>query len=99
MHRVALVGTGRMGALRAAFINRHPSLKLTAVLDVTKDKAQELAKLYPGCDAASITDFDHVLKHHQNQGLWIASSTHTHPILIQRAASLEGVKESLKTIY
>ncbi len=82
--RVALVGCGRMGAVRAKLLAEHPELQLAYLVDVRLEAAQQLAKtldlrgvkVAARLDAAVLAAVDAV---------WIASGTAEHLELIRRA--------------
>lgn len=44
--RIVLVGTGRMGAIRAKIMYANPKIDLCGVCDVNVDSAKELASTY-----------------------------------------------------
>lgn len=80
--RVCLVGCGRMGALRASLIAANPRLQLVAVVDVRESVARDLAKQL-GCRAATQLSPELL---NECDGVWIASSTAEHLVLIEEAA-------------
>ena len=74
MHKIALVGAGRIGRIHAANIAANPKLRLDCVIDPVADAANELASLY-GARASSL---DAALADPDIAGVVIASSTDTH---------------------
>lgn len=74
MHKIALVGAGRIGRIHAANIAANPKLRLDSVIDPMADAANELAGLY-GAQASSL---EAALADPDVAGVVIASSTDTH---------------------
>jgi myo-inositol 2-dehydrogenase / D-chiro-inositol 1-dehydrogenase len=83
MHRITLIGAGRIGRIHADNIARHGKARLAYVADADASAAKTLAQRYSaqtiGLDAAvTASDVDAVL---------IASSTDTHADYIERCAA------------
>lgn len=74
MHKIVLVGAGRIGRIHAANIAANPKLRLDSVIDPMADAANELAGLY-GAQASSL---EAALADPDVAGVVIASSTDTH---------------------
>ncbi len=88
--RVALVGCGRMGQIRARLIADHPRLKLAYLVDVRREAAQGLAKALGIADVKVATALDKdVLS--AVDAVWIATGTNEHIDLIRRAGSTHYV--------
>jgi len=74
LHKVALIGAGRIGRIHARNAALHPRLELTAVIDPVTAPAQELAAQWN----ARVATLDEVLTDPAISGVIIASSTDTH---------------------
>lgn len=74
MHRVALVGAGRIGQIHAAHIAANPRLRLACVTDAVPDAASALADRY----GAEAIEFPAMLADTTIAGVVIASPTATH---------------------
>jgi myo-inositol 2-dehydrogenase/D-chiro-inositol 1-dehydrogenase len=74
MHRIALVGAGRIGRIHAGNAAAHPRLQLAAVVDSNADAAGSLAERF----GARVSSLDDVLADAGITGVIIASSTDTH---------------------
>ncbi|GJL93773.1 MAG: inositol 2-dehydrogenase [Hyphococcus sp.] len=74
MHQIALVGAGRIGAIHAGNVARHPRLKLACIVDASEDAAQSLAAA-TGAKACSLAE---AIADNSVKGAIIASSTDTH---------------------
>lgn len=73
MHRIALIGAGRIGRIHAANIAANPKLDLVSIVDPTS-AAAELAGAY----GATVASVEQVLGDPTISGVVIASSTDTH---------------------
>lgn len=74
MHKVALIGAGRIGSIHARNAALHPRIELAAVVDPVAASAQALA----GRWGARIASLDEVLGDASIAGVIVASSTDTH---------------------
>jgi myo-inositol 2-dehydrogenase/D-chiro-inositol 1-dehydrogenase len=74
MHRIALIGAGRIGRIHAANAVAHPGLTLSHVVDPMVENAQAVARE----SGAAIADLDAVLADPSVDGVIVASSTDTH---------------------
>jgi myo-inositol 2-dehydrogenase/D-chiro-inositol 1-dehydrogenase len=74
MHKIALIGAGRIGRIHAANAAAHPGLTLSHVVDPLAENAQAIAG-ETGAQAASL---DAVLGDPEVAGVIVASSTDTH---------------------
>jgi myo-inositol 2-dehydrogenase/D-chiro-inositol 1-dehydrogenase len=74
MHRIALIGAGRIGQIHARNVAAHPGLDLAMVVDPSTQAAQDIADRW-GAKASSI---DEAMGAPDIDGLIIASATHTH---------------------
>jgi len=74
MHRIALVGAGRIGQIHARNVAAHSSLDLAMVVDPSTKAAQDIADRW-GARASSIEE---AMNAPDIDGLIIASATHTH---------------------
>ncbi|HRO27430.1 MAG TPA: Gfo/Idh/MocA family oxidoreductase, partial [Luteimonas sp.] len=74
MHKVALIGAGRIGRIHARNAALHPGLELAAVVDPVAASAQALA----GEWGARVAALDEVMADASIDGVVIASSTDTH---------------------
>jgi myo-inositol 2-dehydrogenase/D-chiro-inositol 1-dehydrogenase len=74
MHKIALVGAGRIGRIHAANVAAHPELELAYVVDPIADAAKQLAESY----GAKTADLAGALGDASVGGVIIASSTDTH---------------------
>ena len=82
MHKIALIGAGRIGRIHAANVAAHPELELTYVVDPLSEAAEAIASSY----AARTADLDDALADKSVGGVIIASSTDTHLDFSLRAA-------------
>ena len=74
MHKVALIGAGRIGRIHARNAALHPRIDLSAVVDPVDAAAQSLA----GEWNSRVTTLDDVLADASISGVIVASSTDTH---------------------
>lgn len=82
MHKIALIGAGRIGRIHAANVAAHPELQLTCVVDPIETSAKEVAASY----GARPSDLDGALGDASITGVIVASSTDTHLDFSLRAA-------------
>ncbi len=82
MHKIALIGAGRIGRIHAANVAAHPELQLSHVIDPVADAARSLADSY----GAKVSDLDAALGDASVSGVIVASSTDTHLDFSLRAA-------------
>ena len=83
MHRIVLVGAGRIGRIHAANAAASPRIELAGVVDPVASAAQSLADEH----ATSVTTFEQALDDPGIAGVVIASSTDTHLDYSVRAAA------------
>lgn len=83
MLKVGLLGAGRIGAVHAKAISKHPQSQLVAVSDYYDDAAQKLALEF-GADARST---DAIIADSSIDAVLIATSTDTHSDLIEAATA------------
>ena len=74
MHKIALIGAGRIGRIHGANVVAHPGLALRHVVDPIAESAAAAARAFD----AEISDFDAVLADPSVAGVVVASSTDTH---------------------
>ena len=74
MHKIALIGAGRIGRIHGANVVAHPGLALSHVVDPIAESAAAAARAFD----AEISDFDAVLADPSVAGVVVASSTDTH---------------------
>ncbi len=74
MHKIALLGAGRIGKIHARNVLNHPGLTLSHVVDPVAEPAQAVAR-ESGAEVASIEE---VLADASVNGIIIATSTDTH---------------------
>lgn len=82
MHKIALIGAGRIGRIHAANVAARPELELAYVVDPIADAAKSLAASYN----AKVADLDGALGDASVSGVIVASSTDTHLDFSLRAA-------------
>ena len=82
MHKVALIGAGRIGRIHARNAALHPRIELAAVVDPVEASARSLA----GEWNARVSTLDEVLADTAIAGVIVASSTDTHLDYSIRAA-------------
>ena len=83
MHKVAIIGAGRIGRIHARNAASHPRLSLAGVVDPVAESAQSLAQEH----GSTVTTLDAVLADPGIAGVIIASSTDTHLDYSLRAAA------------
>jgi myo-inositol 2-dehydrogenase/D-chiro-inositol 1-dehydrogenase len=74
MHKIALIGAGRIGRIHAANAAAHPELELAYVIDPIADAAKSVAASY----GAKTSDLEGALGDASVAGVIVASSTDTH---------------------
>jgi myo-inositol 2-dehydrogenase/D-chiro-inositol 1-dehydrogenase len=74
MHKIALIGAGRIGRIHGANVVAHPGLTLSHVVDPLAENATAAARDLGG----DVTDLDTVLADASVAGVIVASSTDTH---------------------
>jgi myo-inositol 2-dehydrogenase / D-chiro-inositol 1-dehydrogenase len=82
MHKIALIGAGRIGRIHAANVAAHPDLQLVYVVDPIADAAKSAAASF----GARTADLDGALGDASVDGVIVASSTDTHLDFSLRAA-------------
>ncbi|MBP6692382.1 MAG: inositol 2-dehydrogenase [Xanthomonadales bacterium] len=83
MHKVVLIGAGRIGRIHAGNAARHPRLTLAGIVDPVADAAAALAAEW----GTATTSVDAALSDPSIAGVIIASSTDTHLEYSLRAAA------------
>ncbi|HET8555061.1 MAG TPA: inositol 2-dehydrogenase [Rhodanobacteraceae bacterium] len=83
MHKIVLVGAGRIGRIHARNISRHPRLELAAVVDAIAASAEAVASEH----GSRVTTLEAALADDAVAGVVIASSTDTHLDYCVRAAA------------
>lgn len=95
---VAVVGSGRIGTLRAHMASRHPSVRFLAVSDKDPERAKALAEA-TGAQLASSNNLD-VIAHPEVDAVIVSTSEHEHtepllqaiergkPILVEKPLAL-----------
>lgn len=74
MHKIALIGAGRIGKIHAASLSANPRLQLSRVIDPFEDAAAAVA----GAHGAQVSTLDEALADPSIAGVLVASSTDTH---------------------
>lgn len=74
MHKIALLGAGRIGKIHGANAQAHPALQLSHVVDPFLQNAEALA----GETGAAVASLDEVLADASVDGVIVASSTDAH---------------------
>lgn len=74
---VAVIGSGRIGGLRAALSARHPSVNFLAVADASQAKADALRQR-TGADIAT-TDNSAAIQHPDVHAVFVSTPEHDHP--------------------
>lgn len=74
MHKIALIGAGRIGRIHAANVAAHPDLTMGHVVDPVAENALAVARDAGG----EVSDLDMVLRDPSVAGVIVASSTDTH---------------------
>jgi myo-inositol 2-dehydrogenase/D-chiro-inositol 1-dehydrogenase len=82
MHKIALIGAGRIGKIHAANVTAQPGLQLACVVDPVAESARGIAESY----GARVADLDAALGDASIAGVIVASSTDTHLDYALRAA-------------
>ena len=83
---IAVVGSGRIGSLRARMAAAHPAVKFLAVSDLDADRAASLAKI-AGADLSS-GDNAEVISHPQVNAVIVSTSEHEHLEPVMQALAL-----------
>ena len=83
MHKIALIGAGRIGRIHARNAARHPRLQLAGIVDPMEASAQSLAQEWN----SHVMSLDQALEDPAIAGVVIASSTDTHLDYSVRAAA------------
>jgi myo-inositol 2-dehydrogenase/D-chiro-inositol 1-dehydrogenase len=83
MHKVVLIGAGRIGQIHARNAALHPRLQLAGVIDAVDASAQAVADAWN----APVTTLDAALDDTSIDGVIVASSTDTHLDCCLRAAA------------
>ena len=83
---IAVVGSGRIGSLRARMAAAHPAVKFLAVSDIEAERASRLAKT-AGADFCSADNND-VIAHPQVNAVIVSTSEHEHLEPVMRALEL-----------
>ena len=83
MHKIALLGAGRIGKIHGGNVVRQPGVRLKYVVDVNADAARALASTL----GATVADVATAIEDPAVKAVVIASSTDTHADLIMRAAA------------
>src|SRR5688572_32603611 len=74
MHKIALIGAGRIGRIHGANVVAHPQLMHSHVVDPMAENADAAARGL----GAKVSDLDTVLADPSVAGVIVASSTDTH---------------------
>mmetsp|Transcript_21222 Transcript_21222/g.42361 ORF Transcript_21222/g.42361 Transcript_21222/m.42361 type:complete len:336 (-) Transcript_21222:45-1052(-) len=103
--RIALMGSGRMGTIRASHIYSNPRALLTGILDTDESAAKALAEVFSAPSSNCMTSV--TSDKNPIQGLVVSSPTHTHidairqapdgiPIFLEKpiAEDAEGIREA-----
>ncbi|WP_336296732.1 inositol 2-dehydrogenase [Aliamphritea hakodatensis] len=85
MINLCLFGAGRIGAIHAANVARHPQVNIKYIVDAYAPAAQKLAQLY----GADVVSTERALADAELHGVIIASSTNTHADLIELSAAAD----------
>jgi predicted dehydrogenase len=83
---IAVVGSGRIGSLRARMAAAHPAVKFLAVSDLDHDRAQRLAKA-TGAELHS-ADNDQVISDPRVTAVIVSTSEHEHVAPVMKALEL-----------
>jgi myo-inositol 2-dehydrogenase/D-chiro-inositol 1-dehydrogenase len=85
--RVALIGSGRMGQLRASLMYSNPRFDLCGVVDKNSDSAKALASKYMAKSFVSVSELmSHFGGSTAIDGIVLSSPTFTHDAIIREAA-------------
>lgn len=98
--RIAIVGAGRMGALRAAHIFASPNTELTCIIEnFNVQKAEEMASKYrcvggvfPNlreCEKSWLSRTDETMY----DAVWVCTPTHTHKLVIEQICEVQKERE------
>ena len=83
---IAVIGSGRIGSLRAKMASMHPGVRFLAVSDLDGDKAQKLAQT-TGADMASASN-EEIIAHDEVNAVIVSTSEHEHVAPILQALEL-----------
>jgi predicted dehydrogenase len=83
---IAVVGSGRIGSLRARIAAQHPAVKFLAVSDLDADRASKVAKA-AGADFSS-GDNHEVIAHPKVNAVIVSTSEHEHVQPVMQALEL-----------
>lgn len=89
--RVAVVGAGRMGSIRAPIIAAHSELEVAVIVDDREEVASALAARCGGGVAVART-LEEALASGGIQAVFLATPSHTHPALISVCASDPAIR-------
>jgi predicted dehydrogenase len=107
---LAIIGSGRIGTLRARLASMHPSVRFISVMDTDAAAAEKLAKAV-GADHCT-TDMEAAISHPEVNAIIVASSEHEHtapvvaalrkkvPVLVEKpiALSVDDADLMLRTV-
>lgn len=107
---LAIIGSGRIGTLRARLASMHPSVRFISVMDTDAAAAEKLAKTVDADHCT--TDMHAALSHPEVNAIIVASSEHEHtapvvaalqrkvPVLVEKpiALSVEDADLMLRTV-
>ena len=80
---VAVVGSGRIGTLRAQIAARHPAVTFLAISDASADRARALGEqVAAGCVSSSNSE---VIHHPQVQAVFVSTPEHDHRTAVVEA--------------
>ncbi|NND48866.1 MAG: Gfo/Idh/MocA family oxidoreductase, partial [Rhizobiales bacterium] len=83
---IAVVGSGRIGSLRAKMAALHPGVRFLAVSDLEPDKAKKLAET-TGADLSSGNN-EEIIAHDEVNAVIVSTSEHEHVAPIMQALEL-----------
>ena len=83
---IAVVGSGRIGSLRAQMAAQHPAVKFLAVSDLSADRAAALAEK-TGADFSSADNLA-VISHPEVNAVIVSTSEHEHLLPVMQALEL-----------
>ena len=83
---IAVIGSGRIGSLRAQLAASHPAVKFLAVSDLSADRAATVAER-TGADFSS-SDNEAVIAHPRVNAVIVSTSEHEHLAPVMRALEL-----------
>ncbi|MEX2451892.1 MAG: Gfo/Idh/MocA family oxidoreductase [Rhodospirillales bacterium] len=84
---IAVVGSGRIGTLRANMARRHPSVGFLAVSDIDKNKA-EILKQRVGADLASADNYE-IISHPDVNAVVVSTPEFEHVEAVRQALELK----------